>query len=66
VRVWIPTRAHPLRLLVTGDFLVGILGPLLVNEASRVAPIDGVHLTDAGAQVVSDEVHAVLKRDWHV
>ncbi len=34
-----PTRAHPLRLLITGDSLVGYLGPQLANEVAETGVV---------------------------
>ncbi len=36
------SRAHPLRLLVTGDSLPGYLGPELVNELAQLGPVQGM------------------------
>jgi hypothetical protein len=42
------TKGDPLRLLVTGDSLVGFLGPELVNEMSAIAPVHGFTDTHNG------------------
>jgi hypothetical protein len=36
------SRAHPLRLLVTGDSLPGYLGPELINELAQLGPVQGM------------------------
>lgn len=36
-----PTAKYPFRLLVAGDSLVGYLGPELIDEVSRLAPVRG-------------------------
>lgn len=46
--VRVPTPRNPLRLLVTGDSLSGYLGPELVDEASRVGPVQGFVETHDG------------------
>lgn len=43
-----PTAADPLRLLATGDSLMGYLGPELVDEAAAAGPVRGVVATHDG------------------
>lgn len=49
----VPSRANPLRLLVTGDSLSGYLGSELLDEASRTGPVVGFTDTHNGTGLVS-------------
>lgn len=42
------TRRNPLRLLVTGDSLVGYLGPILIDDIAHHAPVQGFTDTHDG------------------
>lgn len=57
----VPTRAHPLRLLVTGDSLTEYLGPELVDEATRAGPVQGYTDTHYGTGLVRPDYV-----DWSV
>jgi hypothetical protein len=57
----VPTRAHPLRLLVTGDSLTEYMGPELVDEATRVGPVKGSSDTHYGTGLVRPDFV-----DWSV
>jgi hypothetical protein len=56
-----PTRANPLRLLVTGDSLTEYLGPQLVDDAARAGPIRGLTDTHYGTGLVRPDYV-----DWSV
>jgi hypothetical protein len=57
----VPTQAHPLRLLVTGDSLTEYLAPQLVDEASRAGPVRGYADTHYGTGIVRPDFV-----DWSV
>jgi uncharacterized protein len=57
----VPTRAHPLRLLVTGDSLTEYLGPQLVDEAAQAGPVKGFTDTHYGTGLVRPDFV-----DWSV
>jgi hypothetical protein len=48
----VPTRSHPLRLLVTGDSLTEFMGPHLVNEATQLGPVVAWSDTHYGTGIV--------------